>query len=169
MTSSAHSQLTTSQPSTQNISPDVLPSVGDWLTQLGQMWAAHKAYGWGFVFSLTEGMDSYADDEHARADLLMMVADQLDINPKTLQNYVSIGRSPAARIACDLDLSISHASTCVGLSETSSHRLLELAAEQRWTVPKLRLERDKNPDGYEEDPVPSTGPEKRCPHCGGLL
>lgn len=114
--------------------------VGHWLDCLDEAYARFRRVGWEFVVTLRAGVDQFARNDEQRMALMEAAAEQLHISVKTVQNYVSTSRNPAALVAMELGLSIGHAVAVLGLEEERQSDLLHTAAEQGWGDDRLRYE-----------------------------
>jgi hypothetical protein len=115
----------------------VTPEQG--LIDLGQTYQVYRETGWLFIRKLAAYMDK---DTGFGPDYRYQVADHLGINPKTLQNYVSVARNPISHYAEKLNLTIGHAGAAASpeLPEEERRAILLLAAEEGLSEDWIRYE-----------------------------
>ena len=95
----------------------------DWIIELETQHTGHRASGWKFILTLEAGVKAFGDWAISAA------ADQLNVQPKTLANYLAVARSEVATLAQELGLSISHCQSVVGLPVEEARALLVKCAE----------------------------------------
>lgn len=90
--------------------------------------------GWEFIRKLTLFVSAWGPG------YIYQVADHMNMQPKTLQNYVSLARNPVSPYAESLGLSRQHAAAVAGLPEEEAKSLLLRAAEEGLADDWLRYE-----------------------------
>lgn len=99
----------------------------------------YKTSPWSLGDLINDGIAEYAETKDDEADLMEMVADQLDVSTKTLANYGRVAKafSPDQRWE---SLEFSHHETVLKLGPDDREEWLARAAEGRWSVNRLRAE-----------------------------
>lgn len=119
------------------------------LIDLETTYKRELAMGWAFIRKLALFVDTWG------SPYIYQVADHLGRAPKTLQNYISIARSPISHYAESLGLSRADAGAVVGLPEEEAKALLLQAAEEGLADDWLRAQARA-----KKDPLPPAGKEQ---------
>lgn len=165
--------------------------LSDWLTQLDAAYSMAKVAGWEFLFTLKAGIEQFGRSDHRRMEVYELAANQIGLNVRTLQNYVSVTRKGFTQMAVALDLDMGHANAVLGLDDEVAEDVLQLAAERGLSVAETRklAWSHRNHDNVrdvrepEEEEIPFSDPYSplytdggpvrevatHCPHCGGRL
>lgn len=122
-----------------------------WLSQIASSYGRYCRAGWEFIFLLRDGIDALPRNDQERTDLYEQTYHLTGLSVKTQQNYVSAARKPYAHLAMDLGLEIGHLDAVLGLEDETAEDLLKLAAENSWTVARLRSE------AWRYKPTPDIG------------
>ena len=132
----------------------VYQDVSGWLTELDGCYIQFKRSGWEFAVALTHGIDQFGSTPQAKAELYELASKQLNCSVKTLRNYVSVVRNPAASVAIELGLEIGHANAVLGLPGPQAESVLHEAAERMLSVEATRymVHEAKHPDSRNEPP-----------------
>lgn len=104
------------------------------LIDLETTYKRELAMGWAFIRKLALFVGEWGPA------YLYQVADHLNRQPKTLQNYVSLARNPISHYAESVGLSRQHAGAVLGLPEEQAKALLLQAAEEGLSDDWLRYE-----------------------------
>lgn len=150
-----------------------------WLESLDQTYALAKTAGWEFLFTLRDGVAQFSKSDPERMTLLEDAANQIGLNVRTLQNYLSVARKSWIGIAVELDRDIGHAAAVQGLDDEIAEDVLRLSAERGLSVPETRKLAWANRHAVVNDDVPFSdphsplyiggGPVRECPYCGRKL
>lgn len=128
----------------------------EWAVQVEQVWVAHVRSAWAIADLLALGVEQWTDGSRGQiADLLGEVSEQLEVSPKTLENYLRVGLRFPPDKRFDQPLTLSHHDCVVRFSDEEANAWLSKAAEQGWTVNRLRLEINMQPSADSEAPLPS--------------
>lgn len=154
-------------------------NVSHWLESLDQTYALAKAAGWEFLFTLRDGIAQFAKSDPDRMALLEDAANQIGLNVRTLQNYLSVARKSWISIAVELDRDIGHAAAVQGLDDEVAEDVLRLSAERGLSVPETRKLAWSSRHVTTVEDVPFSdphsalysggGPVQECPYCGRRL
>lgn len=168
-------------------------TVSEWLSCLTEVYGEYQRSMWQFVVALRAGVDQFGRTSHEKADLYRLAAEQLQMSPKTVQNYVSASRKASTEYAIELGLEIGHAVAVLGLENDEAEAVLTEAAEQGLSVEATRHrahvrkqdipdvgKRDYaahgTPDTDEGNPLANDGYYDEgerggvyCPHCGARI
>lgn len=111
---------------------DAIPETQDsWFDKVKELASLHRGAGWHLAYWVGWGLKMY---DIAVEDLAI----QLDRSEQTIRNYKSVMMNPAATIAKEYGLSVSHAVEVLG--EPDKEAWLLRAKEERWSTAKLRAE-----------------------------
>lgn len=168
--------------------------LSEWLAQLDAAYSMAKVAGWEFLFTLRAGIDQFGRNDIRRMEVYELAANQIGLNVRTLQNYVSVTRKGFTQMAVALDLDMGHANAVLGLDDEHAEDVLQLAAERGLSVAETRRlawnhrasmnsapvhavvrEEEEIPfsEPYTNPLYTDGGPVREtatyCPHCGGRL
>lgn len=111
---------------------DAIPETQDsWFEKVKELASLHRGAGWYLAYWVGWGLKMY---DITVEDLAI----QLDRSEQTIRNYKSVMMNPAATIAKEYGLSVSHAVEVLG--EPDKEAWLLRAKEGRWSTAKLRAE-----------------------------
>lgn len=125
----------------------------EWMEECEMVWAQHKRGPWRMGDLVLEGIAEFTDgSKDQEADLLTVLAEQLECSSKTLSNYVRVSREfpPDTRFAV---LEQGHHEAVLKLDPEDRVEWLTKAAENLWTVARLRRELS---DARPPDPADMT-------------
>lgn len=108
-------------------------------------------------------IDNLCATHEEKEEFYEIASSQWGASVKTLRNYVSMARSPIARIAQERELTFDHANVVLGLDPEIAEDLLSSAAEQGWSSARLSQiawgQKIKNP-GYRNGDHQATQQQK---------
>lgn len=112
----------------------------EWAEQVEMAWTAVKRTPWRLGDLVVAGIDAFTNGTPGEIrDLLDLISEQAEASPKTLENYARIARAFPEDARVDA-LELSHHEAVVSKPEPERHAWLRLAAENGWSVRRLRLE-----------------------------
>lgn len=129
-------------------------TLDEWAAGVETAWLHHKRSAWDVAERVQDGIDTYTDGSPREvADLLSMLSEQLEVSPKTLTNYARVAKAfpPEERWE---SLELGHHEVVVKFSKEERAVWLQAAAEQGWTVKRLRLEVNVTDSTEPGEPVP---------------
>lgn len=125
----------------------------EYVEECQRAWSLHKSTPWRMGDLVVEGIAEYAPAKQERALFLEQLAAQLECSPKTLANYARVSEEflPDTRFEA---LELGHHEAVLKLEPDQRIEMLTRAAEEMWTVARLRREiADAKPP--EPDEMPS--------------
>lgn len=116
--------------------PDQTEFISAWAVEVADAYDLHRSSAWMVADLIQEGLEEF---DIPADQLIEMLAEQLETSAKTLSNYARVSKAfpPSKRF---YSLEFSHHEAVVKYSEEERTRWLTLAAEQRWSVHRLRME-----------------------------
>lgn len=135
----------------------------EWMRTVEFTWNTHKESIWDMADLVNEGLDLFSMNKDERFSLLDEISEQLELARKTIENYCRVAELWPKDMRRWSSLTIHHYGTVNGLILDDDYSVAEAwltkAAEQGWSVEKLRHEMKVKADPDEEDedtpPVPT--------------
>lgn len=125
--------------------------IAAWASEVEEAWQEHRRSTWHVADVIADGLEEFT--QFGKAELVEMLALQIGVAEKTITNYarVSMGFKPAQRYD---GLEFGHHEAVLKYSDEERHKWLDLAAENNWSVHRLRME-IRAGDGEEPVELPS--------------